>query len=213
MTRTGRTYIKRRGMTHVPNATVFDESLSLPALGVLTFLLGRPDKAPQGYRSLLGRGLGQKAILALFGELHDTGYRHQAMFRMGGGFVVTQTVVTEDSMTCAEAVDYLRERVFRDDDRAAYVSARSELQKQGECPVRTVRDSPMHGRPMHGPAPHISTRSKGSVTHFVRTEPGESKATDDPQPECEHGEPLGSVAGVPRCPLCRDRLRVAGGLA
>lgn len=69
----------RRGALAIPNATVYDDSLSYSALGILAVLLARPDDAPKGYRTLMrpGARVGQAAILSAFRELRAAGYRYQ----------------------------------------------------------------------------------------------------------------------------------------
>lgn len=157
----GRTFVRRRGTTVVPNSTVFDVDISFTALGVLTFLLARPERAPQGYRALLGRGLGQKAILATFKELGAAGYRHQIKVRHEAGRVITHTVVSEDPISDETARNYLRERLSEQPHRADTGNARSDLRKHHIAAGRTVRDVPSPGGAGLGEAPHLSNESQG----------------------------------------------------
>lgn len=79
MSAEGITRVKRRGAVILDNNTVYDDSISYTALGVLAVLLARPDDAPKGYRTLLrpDAGVGQASILSAFRELRSAGYRYQ----------------------------------------------------------------------------------------------------------------------------------------
>jgi len=225
-TRPGETilYPPKLGTTTVPNAMIFDERLGYLALGLLMTILARPEKAPQGYRAYMRRGVGQDAILTAFKQLAAAGYRHQIMRHAADGRVETYTIVAMEPVPAKVAKDWLEERL-KDESRAWHSRARSDLQKyalrqreSGETAGDAVHGKAAHGPPMHGPAVHgeavhIPTGSKGTSTHYVREVPGEeTKADDNPQAECEHGEPLGlNAAGVIRCPQCRQRAKLAAG--
>lgn len=103
----GKTFVRRRGTTSVPNATVHDERLSYDALGILVVALSRPDTASQGYRSFMGKrkGVGQQSILRAFRELNAAGYRYQFK-RHTGKKVVTDTVISETPMRPEEALEW-----------------------------------------------------------------------------------------------------------
>lgn len=222
-------YPPKRGTTTVPNAMIHDERIGYLALGLLMTILARPEKAPQGYRAYMRRGVGQDAILTAFKQLAAAGYRHQIKRHAADGRVETYTIVAMEPIAAKVATEWLEERL-EDETRAWHSHARADLQKyalkqreSSENAGRTahanpthgsaVHGEPMHGSAVHGEAVHIPTGSKGTSTHSVREVPQEiSKADDNPQPgTCEHGAELGVVAGVPKCPLCRDRLLAAGG--
>ena len=103
----GQTRVRRRGAVIVPNETVYDASLSYNALGLLAVLLARPEDAPQGYRTLMRPGVGQKAILAGFKELREGGYRYQFLRRITNGagrpVLVTDTYVVDSPISLEQA--------------------------------------------------------------------------------------------------------------
>lgn len=164
----GKTFVRRRGTTVLPNHTVYDERLSYPALGVLCVLLARPHEASQGYRALKGRGLGQKALLNALNELGAAGYRHQVRVREDGGRIVTHTVVSESPMAQDEAQEWLSD-VLR---RASLRHARSDQRGHTVPPGHTVRDAPGPGAPSPGEAPHLPTEAK---VFSLRSKTGTSK--------------------------------------
>lgn len=195
----GKTFVVRRGMTAVPNRTVYDDRLSYAALGVLTVLLARPDGAPAGYRDLMGRGLGQAAMLTALRELDAAGYRH--LIRRAGprGRFVTDVVVSEVPITPEAAQQHLSGRplpgldVPRTMRGKATPGATSANAASPQVAPRGA--SPQHGAPQPGEEPHVSTRPK--VTTSLRSvSPGE------PIAECPHGDPKGDR----HCPLCRRGL-------
>jgi hypothetical protein len=215
---TARQFVRRRGTTVVPNSTVYDSQLSYRALGLLLVLLSRPDAAPHGYRDLVGRGLGEKAVRAALRELDAAGYRHQMKMRSpdptghgGTGRVLTLTLVSEDPVDEATAREWLVDNAHRWLNRAAASAARYDQGKRAKPAGRTVRRLPGPGIPQPGRERHLSTESQGEES--LRSPHRENQSGAHPQATtCEHGVPLGAVAGVPRCPQCRQRARLAAGV-
>lgn len=112
----GKTFTVRRGMTAIPNQTIYgtfaaledkdgDPSrLSIQSLGLLLLMLSRPSgKASMGYRAFQGRGMGRDALLKAFRELSDAGLRYQFKRRSPGGSIITDTVISETPLTPEEA--------------------------------------------------------------------------------------------------------------
>lgn len=103
-------FVVKRGSTVIPNATVADQSISVAALGLLTWMLFMPPGAPLGYREFLGRGLGEKAVRNGLRELEVAGYRWRFQTRTPGGTLRTATLVfeqpveTEDARASAETL-------------------------------------------------------------------------------------------------------------
>lgn len=128
-------FTKRRGTVAIPNETVYDERLSFDALGILSFLLARPDSAPSGYRELMGRGIGKDRALRALRELSEAGYRHQRTVSFGRGNMHTATVNSPVPLTPAEASPLLDEHLLR----AAETRARSDLGKHSVSAGRIVR--------------------------------------------------------------------------
>lgn len=100
MSAEGITRVKRRGAVILDNNTVYDDSISYAALGVLAVLLARPDDAPKGYRTLVRpeAGVGQDSILTAFRELRAGGYRYQFLRPVTtpkGNRVYTDTYIYE----------------------------------------------------------------------------------------------------------------------
>jgi hypothetical protein len=100
----GITRVRRRGQVILPNETVYDDTLSYTALGVLAVLLARPDDAPKGYRTLMrpNAGVGQKSILSAFRELRAGGYRYQFLRTVStpdGNKVYTDTYIYDSPAT------------------------------------------------------------------------------------------------------------------
>ena len=96
-------FVVRRGSTVIPNATVADRSISVTALGLLTWMLFMPPGAPLGYREFLGRGLGEKAVRNSMRELEVAGYRWRFQTRTAEGTLRTATLVFEEPATTSEA--------------------------------------------------------------------------------------------------------------
>lgn len=100
----GITRVYRRGNVVLPNQTVYDDTLSYTALGVLAVLLARSDDAPKGYRTLMrpNAGVGQKSILSAFRELRAGGYRYQFLRSVStpdGNKVYTDTYIYDAPVT------------------------------------------------------------------------------------------------------------------
>lgn len=208
----GKTFIKRRGTTAVPNATVHDSRISYAALGMLTVLLGRPDGAPSGYRALEGRGLGQKATLSALKELNEAGYRHLIKRRSKSGRIITDTVISE-TPTSVEAAQELIAEVTRNEDihnvthspdHAAPSDARHDQPKQGKTAGQTKRrSSEARSSEARSSAAQVLRTSKGSLT-TLRTQgnPTRTHAHAHARPEpCDHGETRGPTA----CAFCRNQ--------
>lgn len=190
----GRTFVRRRGMTPLPNRTVYDDRLSYAALGLLAVMLARPDGSPLGYRALMGRGLGQAATLRALGELDAAGYRHQVRRTTAAGRIVTDTVVSEEPITAEEAEEWLCGQALTVRGTPTRGAIRGNV---ASAQVAPRVGSPWHGQPRHGQATHSPTGSK--VTTSLRSEsPGDTN--------CPHGDPKGRAltrAGTWRCALCR----------
>lgn len=231
----GKVFKLRRGMTAVPNATVYDSRLSITALGLLTLALARPDGAPGGYRAFEGRGLGESALRSAMKELDAAGYRFQVKTRVNGRFV-THTVFSEYPTTQDAADDLvLGEPLF---DRAETpenpvdnsgsprpeYQARSDLGKHGVSAGGTVPGLPRLGSPRHGNPRHISKDIQVSSTNARARARKGAHATLTFQeiqrrhdrgawPSCTHGDPeyFHPVNLVWMCPLCRAEQRPAPG--
>ena len=135
----GQTYVVRRGFTHIPNETIHgryqslgDARLSIQALGVLTLLLARPAETkdgrplPQGYRALLGRGMGRDALTKALRELEEAGHRFRFQRRSKAtGQMVTDVVVAESPMSPEEAADALQALRSRREAREAAQAAQA----------------------------------------------------------------------------------------
>lgn len=124
----GKTFTVRRGMTPVPNETIYGTFVALPdkdgdpgrlsiqALGVLLMALSRPSgKASMGYRAFLGRGMGRDALLKANRELSAAGLRFQFKRRGPGGSIITDTIISEVPMDPADAeeawLEYIRQEL------------------------------------------------------------------------------------------------------
>lgn len=152
----GKTFTVRRGMTPVPNETIYATFTALPgkdgepgplsiqALGVLLMALSRPSgKASMGYRAFLGRGLGRDALLKANRELQAAGLRFQFKRRGPGGSIITDTIISEVPMDPADAEEAWLEYV------------RSELKGHAD----PVDNSPSNRAPENG-----ATGPKGAGT-------------------------------------------------
>lgn len=185
-------------MTHLPNATVHDERLSYAALGLLAVIVARPENAPQGYRALSGRGLGEKAALTALRELTDAGYRHQVRRTGARGRLVTDTVISDEPITAEEAEEWLMgDRL----DRAATVAARSDQEKQGVSAGRTVQ-CPTVARSTVARSGTAQVLRTSKVTTSLRSE---SPRDPNAREWCtDHDMPGGlTPSGEPSCPICR----------
>ncbi len=96
-------FVVKRGSTVIPNATVADSSISVTALGLLTWMLFMPPGASLGYRAFLGRGLGEKAVRNSMRELESAGYRWRFQTRTVEGTLRTATLVFEQPVIADEA--------------------------------------------------------------------------------------------------------------
>jgi len=228
---TGRAFVRRRGTTSMPNATIYDKRLSWSAVGILLALLSRPDEAGHGYRDLAGRGMGEKAVRTALKELGAAGYRHQVKMRNpsttgrgGTGRFITLTLTSEDPITEADARKWFLENADRWLNRAAIPAARSHQGQQAKPAGGTVRHEARPGNPQTGTARHLSNESQGEES--LRSLHRDIQSDEFPQPTasppnqrapeplevCEHGEPLGlNASGVIRCPKCRHRAQLAIG--
>lgn len=195
----GKTFVKRRGTTAVPNATVHDTALSYTALGVLVVALGRKaSRAGNGYRSFTGRREGQAAILRAFGELEAAGYRHQFRRRQGGKFVT-------DTVWCEEPIS---------PDRAAAWWSKMTGQTAPGAPTKgpaetpetesTVRENPRTDHALE--STHGTVREKPCVKkHRISLQ--ESKSLITPTSYKRPDNP-NSTAAEPVCVKC-DRAKTA----
>lgn len=202
----GRVYVRRRGMTALPNGTVHDSRLSYAALGLLMVLLARPDGVPGGYRHMTGRGLGETATRRALRELSELGYRHQIRRRGTAGRWVTDTVVSEEPITAEEARSWLiplEAPVDNPGDHAAETTARPQQRKRRKTAGGTVQ-RPTAARSTEARSGNASLRAKVSS---LRSETGDTKSSEsntDTDRECGHGYPAELMPnGLPRCPLCR----------
>lgn len=158
-------FVVKRGQTVIPNATVGDHEISVPALGLLAWMLFMPPGASLGYRAFLGRGLGEKAIRNCLRELEAAGYRWRFQTRTSDGQLRTATVVFEEptrvEAAWAAATDLASNRIEQCltsgeterknplSHRADTGAARSDKQKRGtivedpasKAPSRTVQRS------------------------------------------------------------------------
>lgn len=197
-------YVRRRGTTSLPNGTVHDARLSYAALGLLAVLLARPDGVPGGYRNMQGRGLGETATRRALRELSDLGYRHQVKRRGPGGRWVTDTVVSEEPISAAEATEWLVPvTVDNPEDRAVDSTAPSDLRKHRKPAGGTVQ-RPTAARSAVARPANASLRAKVSSLRSETLDPIGEQDT----PTCPHGYPADlTPAGLPRCPMCRAAAR------
>ncbi len=95
-------YVVRRGSTSLSNKVILS-GLSYEALGLLLTELSLRPGTPLGYRQMTGRGAGSHRVRKLHTELEDAGFRHRFLVRACDGSLRTITVVTDESMSSAEA--------------------------------------------------------------------------------------------------------------
>lgn len=208
----GRTFVRRRGTTPLPNATVHDGRLSYAALGMLAVILARPEQAPQGYRALVGRGLGEKAVQQALRELSDAGYRHQFTTSSGDRALRTDTVISEDPITREEAEAFLRGTSDTLVSRAAGGAARADQRRGPVSPGHHVRRDTRREPSRSESTPRSPSDSK--VTNSLRSySPDETNGCAHGRPHwqrcrecpedvvCEHGTPRRYSA----CALCKPR--------
>ena len=192
-------FVRRRGTTVIPNSTVFDDRLGYAAVGLLAVILARPESAPQGYRALMGRGLGQDGVRRALRELTDAGYRHQVTHREPDGRVLTFTIVSEEPISDDIARNYLREKLSEPHHRAPDIHARSDLRKHAKAAGRTVRGSPGPGQPGPGETGHLSNESQGEES--LRSPHRENQARERArEPVYEHPLPPDFRSRDPRLP-------------
>lgn len=201
----GRVYVRRRGTTSLPNGTVHDSRLSYPALGLLCVLLARPDGVQGGYRNMMGRGLGETATRRALRELSELGYRHQVRRHGPDGRWVTDTVVSEEPITEAEARAWLvPETVDNPEAHAVDSTARSDQHKHRKPAGGTVQ-RPTTARSAVARQPTASLRAKETSLRSVSQR---SIARDNYPELCVHEHPAGVTAkGLPLCPMCRHAAR------
>lgn len=150
MSSEGITRVRRRGAVVLDNNTVYDDTLSYTALGVLAVLLARPDEAPKGYRTLLrpNAGVGQKSILSAFRELRAGGYRYQFLRTVttpDGNKVYTDTYIYDTPVTLEMAQ---RDHFVEHGIPAIPVPDR----RKGKGTLASLRDA--HDRDAHERAAH-----------------------------------------------------------
>lgn len=110
--------LPRRHYTHIENETINDARLSYKALGMLTFLLSKPE----GWRvnSLeLAKGEGREgrdAIRSALKELRDTGYIKRRRFQDERGHWVTESTVYDVPMPDTPELQPDNESAGRTDD-------------------------------------------------------------------------------------------------
>lgn len=123
----GKTFTVRRGMTAIPNETIYGTYLGIPdangdpsrlsiqSLGLLLLLLSRPSgRASMGYRAFQGQGMGRDALLRAFKELEAAGLRYQFKRRSPGGSIITDTIISEVPMSAEEAEEEWLANVRKD---------------------------------------------------------------------------------------------------
>ena len=95
-------YVVRRSSTSLSNKVIHDKGLSFSALGLLMVCLSLPPNAPAGYRSFLGRGLGEKAVRKALHELEEKCFRFRFQTHRSGQ-LRTLTIVSDVPLSRAEA--------------------------------------------------------------------------------------------------------------
>lgn len=172
MSAAGKTFVRRRGTTAIPNATVWDDRLSYVALGLLTVILSSPArKGGNGYRAYMKRGAGQTVVLRALGELNEAGYRHQFK-RREGGKMITDTIISETPLSADEAAKWHAQQVTKS--------------------APTVQR-----KPTHGDAPHRASENRAwesnassvpedqvSLTSYLSKETVDSKKAEPQLAEC-----------------------------
>ena len=88
----------RHTYTIIPNATINDEDLSWEALGLLVFLLSKPDHWVISPTHLVKqRGSGRQRVYKILHELEEAGYVVPSPVREGGRFAGVERVVYDVS--------------------------------------------------------------------------------------------------------------------
>lgn len=200
-------FVVRRGRTTIPDSTVHDPGVSIPALGLLTVMLGLPAKAPMGYRAFLGRGLGEKAVRNFLRELEAAGYRWRFQARVGGQLrtvtlifeepaSITQAWQAVSELTSGPVERCLNEQAQPDSvkadcveqrplsDRAATGAARSDKDKQGAVAEPVQGESP--SRTVQRSSASRSSASRSTVARRSAAQPSKDGSngwvTDVTQP-------------------------------
>jgi hypothetical protein len=180
----GKVFVKRRGMTAIPNSTVWDERLSYMALGLLTVILASPQrKGGNGYRAYMGRGAGEMATLRVLKELSELGYRHQFR-RSADGKFTTDTVVSEVPITAEEAEQWHSEQVAKSSKKSGTMPPKP---RQGTTPQKPRHgEGPDHAEENHAWKPAASSvpEDQGSLSSYVTKEPEDSKKAEPVLVEC-----------------------------
>lgn len=98
-------YLAKRGSSAIPNQTIWDKELSLPALTLLLLASAVPPGTPMGYEffTKLDRGYGRPTVQKALRELNDRGYRWQFTVRRGGR-VRTITMVSPEPISENDAL-------------------------------------------------------------------------------------------------------------
>lgn len=165
-------FLVKRGSTALANRVVLDKTLSFTALGVLATLLALPPEAPKGYRALLGRGLGEKAVRNALTELADHGFRHQFRTRTTGGQLRTVTVISDEPIDEDQARQVVRAR------NAGYVLPTKQA----------AEETPQNPR-----SDRAATGAARSDLHVYNTQV-EEKQDEDPPTEPRSTVPRSTVA-------------------
>lgn len=206
---TGKTFVRRRGTTAIPNATVWDERLSYVALGLLAVILSAPArKGGNGYRAYMKRGAGQTLVLRALAELNEAGYRHQFTHRKGGK-IVTDTIISETPMTAAEAEVFHGQQLAKSDPTAQRKPTHSThgtahaISTHGNDPHRASEN-----RAWKSNAPSVP-EDQGSLTSYLSKEPGETKKQIDNGPkQCRDCGRLRRLEDLTESGICTDCLPV-----
>lgn len=168
----GKTFVRRRGTTAVPNATVWDDKLSYGALGLLTVILSAPArKGGNGYRAYMKRGAGQAVVLRLLGELNAAGYRHQFK-RREGGKMLTDTIISETPLGAEEAANWHAEQL------AKKTPTKREKPTHGGAPDRALVNRALETHASSVP------EDQGSLSSYVTKEPEDTKKAELELAEC-----------------------------
>lgn len=196
----GKTFVRRRGTTAIPNATVWDERLSYEALGLLAVILSSPNrKGGNGYRAFMKRKAGEHVVRRMLKELTEAGYRYQFKAHRGGK-IVTDTVISETPMTIVEA-----EKEYGE-----------QLAKSGSVPGKSPRTS-MPEKPPHtdpGTCAEVtkaqpataSLRDQGSLSSYVTKEPEITKSEPAEAVLCRQCDVAKPTDQLTSSGICRDCL-------
>jgi len=204
----GKTFTVRRGTTAVPNQTIYatyaaladrdgaPQALSIQSLGLLLLLLSRPTgKASMGYRAMMGRGMGQVALLKAMKELGAVGHLYRFKRRSPAGSVITDTVVAEVPLTLAEAeaewMAQVRQLNGKPVDNSTPDRA-AEFNATGAATTATVRRFTDARSNNASPVPG----AKGSLKTSSFIEPGENQREE--KPPAQSGTTPADAAALPR---------------